>query len=104
MLFVSGLIEHCNDKLSEFMTSLEDNDELIAHVNKASQLSIYEDISKAGVVAIKERLGSIIHRDSWSTLQENVILDLVSDVNLKVSEGELFTGWLQEVWKEEMSV
>jgi len=95
MYLVPGLIEHCNDKLSEFMTSLEDNDELIAHVNKASQLSIYEDISKAGVVAIKERLGSIIHRDSWSTLQENVILDLVSDVNLKVSEGELFTGMVK---------
>ena len=95
MYLVPGLIEHCNDKLSQFMTSLEDNDELIAHVNRASQLSIYEDISKAGIIAIKERLSLIIHRDSWSTLQENVVLELVGDINLKVTEGELFTGMVK---------
>ena len=95
MYLVPGLIEHCNDKLSLFMTSLEDNDELIAHVNRASQLSIYEDISKAGIIAIKERLSLIIHRDSWSTLQENVVLELVGDINLKVTEGELFTGMVK---------
>ena len=44
MYLVPGLIDHCNDKLSEFMTTLNDNDELIAHVNRASQLYIYEDI------------------------------------------------------------
>ena len=95
MYLVPGLIEHCNGKLSDFMTSLEDNDELVAHVNKASQLSIYEDISKAGVIAIKERLSSIINRDAWLTLQENVVLELVSDVNLKVTEGELFEGMVK---------
>ena len=95
MYLVPGLIEHCNDKLSDFMTSLEDNDDLVAHVNKASQLSIYEDISKAGIIAIKERLSSIIHRDAWLTLQENVVLELVSDVNLKVTEGELFEGMVK---------
>ena len=95
MYLVPGLIDHCNDKLSDFMTSLEDNDDLVAHVNKASQLSIYEDISKAGIVAIKERLSSIIHRDAWLTLQENVVLELVSDVNLKVTEGELFEGMVK---------
>ena len=72
------------------MTSLNDNDELIAHVNRASQLYIYEDISKAGVQAIKERLKDIIQNEAWSILQENVVLELVEDVNLKVTEGELF--------------
>ena len=95
MYLVPGLIEHCNGKLSDFMTSLEDNDDLVAHVNKASQLSIYEDISKAGVIAIKERLSSIINRDAWLTLQENVVLELVSDVNLKVTEGQLFEGMVK---------
>ena len=95
MYLVPGLIEHCNDKLSEFMTSLDDNDELIAHVNRSSQLSIYEDISKAGTLAIKERLKDIICRDSWTTLQENVVLELVSDINLRVTEGELFTGMIK---------
>ena len=95
MYLVPGLIEHCNDKLSEFMTNLEDNDELIAHVNRASQLSIYEDISKAGITAIKDRLSLIINREAWTTLQENVILELVSDVNLKVTEGEMFQGMVK---------
>ena len=84
MYLVPGLIDHCNDKLSEFMTTLNDNDELIAHVNRASQLYIYEDISKAGVVAIKERLKEIILTESWLTLQEAVVLELVADINLKV--------------------
>ena len=95
MYLVPGLIQHCNDKLSDFMTSLDDNDELIAHVNRASQLYIYEDISKAGVVAIKERLKDIIHKEAWTTLQENVILELVKDINLKVTEGELFNGMVK---------
>ena len=34
MYLVPGLIEHCNHKLSDFMTSLDDTDELIAHVNR----------------------------------------------------------------------
>ena len=95
MYLVPGLIEHCNDKLSDFMTSLDDNDELIAHVNRASQLYIYEDIARAGVLAIKERLKDILPSESWSTLQENVVLELAEDINLKVSEGELFGGMVR---------
>lgn len=95
MYLVPGMIEHCNDKLSEFMTSLDDNDELIAHVNRACQLYIYEDIARAGVLAIKERLREILPSESWLTLQENVVLDLVEDINLKVSEGELFSGMVR---------
>ena len=74
------------------MTGLEDNDALIAHVNRASQLYIYEDIAKAGVLAIKDRLKEILPSESWATLQENVVLELVEDINLRVSEGELFGG------------
>ena len=92
MYLVPGLIEHCNDKLSEFMTNLEDNDELIAHVNRASQLYIYEDIARAGVMAIKDKLGDILVSESWVSLMENVVLELVDDVNLRVTEGELFAG------------
>ena len=92
MYLVPGLIEHCNDKLSEFMTSLDDNDALIAHVNRASQLYIYEDIAQAGVLAIKDRLKEFLPSESWAKLQENVVLQLVEDINLRVSEGELFGG------------
>ena len=95
MYLVPGLIDHCNDRLAEFMTSLEDNDELIAHVNRASQLYIYEDIARAGVMAIKDKLQEIMNSESWLTLQENVVMDLVEDVNLKVTEGELFTGMVR---------
>lgn len=85
--------------------------------SRASQLYIYEDISKAGVVAIKERLREIILTDAWLTLQvlvlyyfpaaistsvqEPVVLELVEDINLKVTEGELFAGmvkWCRSVW------
>ena len=92
MYLVPGLITHCNDKLSDFMSSLEDNDELVAHVNRASQLYIYEDIAKAGVLAIKDKLQEIIPTAAWMTLQDNVVMELVDDVDLKVTEGELFTG------------
>jgi len=95
MYLVPGLIEHCNEKLSDFMATLSDNDELIAHVNRASQLYIYEDISKAGVLAIKERLREIIQTEAWLTLQESVVLELVSDINLKVTECELFHGMVR---------
>ena len=95
MYLVPGLIKHCNDKLSNFMTYLDDNDELIAHVNRASQLYTYEDIARAGVLAIKDRLKEILPSDSWTTLQENVVLELVEDINLKVTEGELFGGMVR---------
>ena len=95
MYLVPGLIEHCNEKLSDFMTTLDDTDELIAHVNRATQLYIYEDIAKAGVVAIKERLKEILSSESWTTLQENVVLELAEDINLKVTEGELFSGMVR---------
>ena len=95
MYLVPGLIEHCNDKLSDFMTSLEDNEELIAHVNRATQLYIYEDIARAGVFAIKDKLQEIMTSEAWLTLQENVVMELVEDIDLKVTEGELFTGMVK---------
>ena len=36
------------------------------------------------MVAIKERLKEIILTESWVTLQEAVVLELVADINLKV--------------------
>jgi len=95
MYLVPGLIEYCNRKLSELMTTLDDNDELIAHVNRASQLYIYEGIANAGVLTIKDRLREILPSVSWHTLQENVILEVVEDTNLKVTEGELFAGMVR---------
>ena len=95
MYLVPGLIQHCNEQLAKFMITLNDTDELIAHVNRASNISIYEDIRKAGVAAIKERLKVILNTDAFLTLQEGVVLEMVSDVNLKVTEGELFTGMVK---------
>jgi len=92
MYLVPGLIQHCNEQLAKFMTTLSDTDELIAHVNRASNLYIYEDIRRAGVSAIKERLKEIIRTDAWKTLEESVVLELVGDKNLKVTEGQLFGG------------
>merc|ERR1712079_311349 len=89
---VYGLMEHCKNKLSDIMASLDDNDELIAHVNISCQLYTCEDIAKAGVKAIKEKLQEIIASEAWLTLPENIIMDLVDDAHLKVTEGQLFTG------------
>ena len=81
---VYGLMEHCKNKLSDIMASLDDNDELIAHVNISCQLYTCEDIAKAGVKAIKEKLQEIIVSEAWLTLPENIIMDLVDDAHLKV--------------------
>ena len=81
---VYGLMEHCKNKLSDIMASLDDNDELIAHVNISCQLYTCEDIAKAGVKAIKEKLQEIIASEAWLTLPENIIMDLVDDAHLKV--------------------
>jgi len=95
MYIIPALIDHCNDKLSDFIKSLEDTDELIAYVNKASQITIYDEIARAGIGAMKESLAEIMLTEAWLTLEENVLDDLVDDSELNVTEGKLFTGVVQ---------
>jgi len=92
MFLVPKLIDYCNKKLSDFLTNVVDDEELIAHVNRASQLSIFDDIARTGVLAIKARMKNILPTKSWVTLEEHVVLELVKDTNLKVSEGDIFEG------------
>lgn len=94
MYLVPGLIELCNEKLSDFLIKIRDNKELVDHVNRASQLYIYEDILKFGLEEIKARLKDIICTDSWLSLQESVVLEVLKDQKLKVSEGRLFEGMI----------
>jgi len=92
MYLVPGLITLCNKKLSTVLNTIVDNRELVEHVNRASQLYIYEGILSAGLVEIKSRLGTIIKSEIWNYIAENVVLDILDDDNIKATEGELFEG------------
>ena len=92
MYLVPGLIEHCNEMLCDAIGSVEDIENLIAHVNKATKLYIHEDIAKAGMIALKNKMQETMISNAWPTLQKDIVLILVADINLKVTEGELFTG------------
>jgi len=95
MYIIPALIDHCNDKLSDFIKSLDDTDELVAYVNKASQITIYDEIARAGIMAIKESLTEIMLTEAWLTLEESVLEDIVDDSELNVTEGKLFAGVVQ---------
>ncbi len=90
MYLVPGLVKYCNENLSDFMASLEDNDELVAHVNRASQLYIYEGVARAGVLAIKDKLQEIIPTEAWLKIQENILVEIVTNTNNKIKGGDLF--------------
>ena len=102
---VSGLVEHCADQIESlirrYMTRsariserMLGDRELIDHVNKAYQFSNHncEKIAKVGLKAIKDKLPYIITSEDFNFIQESVIMDLLEDNNLKVTEGQLFTG------------
>ena len=65
---------------------------MVIHVNKASQFGYSEDIYKTGLVALKDNLNTLIAKPAWEKVQENVLLDLIDDENLAMSEGDLFTA------------
>jgi len=92
MYLVPGLIQHCTNKITDFMRTLTDLDELVVHVNKASQFGYSEEIYKTGVIAIKNSLRTLVKQDTWGKVQQNVVFDIVEDVNLNVTEGEMFVA------------
>jgi len=94
MYLVPGLINLCNSKLSSFLNTITDNRELVEHVNRASALYIYEGILSSGLLEIKSRLNTIIKTPVWNLLDENVVLEILDDDKLKVTEGSLFQGMI----------
>ena len=81
-----GLIRLCNMKLSSLPATITDNKDLVEHVNRASQLCIYESILDSGLEEIKARLVAIIKSDLWVQLDENVVLEILEDSQLKVNK------------------
>jgi len=92
LYLVPGLIKLCNIKLSNLPTTITNNNDLIEHINRAAQLCIYEGILSSGLSEIKARLESIINTDLWNLIDESVVLEILDDNKLKVSEGALFKG------------
>ena len=95
LYMVPGLIEHCNEMLCDEIVLIEDVETLIARVNEANKLYIHGVIAKAGMIALRDKMKETMESKSWWTLQKDTVLFLVSDKNLKVTEGELFTGMVK---------
>ena len=93
LYIVPVLMMHCEVKLSEHAETLtNDVSKLIDFINKAQTLSISEKLSKIGLDLIKKDLYRYYKNDSKSLnkLGLNAMKDVVKDLFLKMTEGEVF--------------
>ena len=93
LYIVPVLMMHCEVKLSEHAETLKnDVSKLIDFINKAQTLSISEKLSKIGLDLIKKDLYRYYKNDSESLnkLGLNAMKELVKDLFLKMTEGEVF--------------
>ena len=96
-LKVGWVAGHCREQLVYFMTSAEeltDIGEVIEHVKFAREehYNTAPCLYEVGLQIIKDRLEEVLNSRAWVTLPETVIMDVVKDVDLDVTEGELVTG------------
>ena len=89
---VQHIVEFCNDALIDPMEFLkvhdsEDLEEFIDITNKASELSIYDEIYTDGRESVVCVLGKVVHEDYWSKLQENVKNKILVDLDTYIWEG-----------------
>jgi len=93
MYLVPELIKHCTNKIEDSIRNHGNLNELVIHINKASECGYAEEIYKTGLVVIKKNLVTLVKQDVvWGQVDCDVVLDIVEDDNLNITEGELFTA------------
>jgi len=94
MYLIPGLDEHCTNKIKDFLKTINDLDELVVHVNKASQFEYSKEIYLSGIESIKDRIKTLVKQDTWGKVQRNVVFDILKDDKLKITEGDVFIAMI----------